>query len=50
MLYVVMYAWSTIGIVGSWETTRAGSIWPSLVTATVGNLVLVDLLLRKRFG
>jgi len=45
ILYVVVYAWLTIGIVGGWAAARTGSIWPSLVTATVGNLVLVGLLL-----
>lgn len=45
ILYVVVYAWLTIGIVGGWAAARTDSIWPSLVTATVGNLVLVGLLL-----
>ena len=45
ILYVVVYAWLTIGIVGGWAAARTGSIWPSLVTATVGNLVLTGLLL-----
>jgi membrane protease YdiL (CAAX protease family) len=44
ILYVIVYAWLTIGIVGGWAAARTGSIWPSLVTATVGNLVMVGLL------
>ena len=44
ILYVIVYAWLTIGIVGGWAAARTGSIWPSLVTATVGNLVMVCLL------
>lgn len=39
--YVVGYSWVAIGIVGGWAAARTGSIWPSLVTATVVNLVLV---------
>jgi membrane protease YdiL (CAAX protease family) len=45
IVYVVVYAWLAIGIVGGWAAARTGSIWPSLVTATAGNLVLVGLLL-----
>ncbi len=44
ILYVVVYSALTIGIVGGWAAARTNSIWPSLVTAAVGNLTLVALL------
>jgi membrane protease YdiL (CAAX protease family) len=43
-LYVLIYTWSGIGIIGGWAAARTGSIWPSLVSATLCNLVLVALI------
>jgi membrane protease YdiL (CAAX protease family) len=44
VLYVVVYAGLSVGVVGGWAAARTNSIWPSLVTVTAGNLVLVTLL------
>ena len=44
VLYVVVYTWLAIGIIGGWAASRTGSIWPSLVSAAVCNLVLVALI------
>ncbi len=43
-LYAGVYTFITIGLVGGWAANRTNSIWPSLVSATVCNLVLVALL------
>jgi membrane protease YdiL (CAAX protease family) len=43
MLYVLVYTWLAIGIIGGWAASRTGSIWPSLISATICNLVLVVL-------
>jgi len=45
-LYVVVYSWLAIGVVGGWAAARTGSIWPSLISATVCNLLLTALVLR----
>jgi membrane protease YdiL (CAAX protease family) len=44
-LYVLVYTWLAIGLIGGWAASRTGSIWPSLISATVCNLVLVALIL-----
>lgn len=44
VLYVLVYTWLAIGVIGGWAAQRTSSIWPSLLAATVGNLVLVALL------
>jgi membrane protease YdiL (CAAX protease family) len=44
VLYVLVYTWLAIGLIGGWAASRTGSIWPSLVSATVCNLVLVVLI------
>jgi membrane protease YdiL (CAAX protease family) len=44
-LYVLIYTWLAIGVLGGWAASRTGSIWPSLVSATLGNLVLVAMIL-----
>jgi membrane protease YdiL (CAAX protease family) len=44
VLYVLVYTWLAIGIIGGWAASRTGSIWPSLISATVGNLVFVALI------
>ncbi len=43
VLYVLVYTWLAIGIIGGWAASRTGSIWPSLISAAVCNLVLVAL-------
>lgn len=45
MLYILIYTWLGIGILGGWAASRAGSIWPSLISATLCNLVLVAIIL-----
>jgi membrane protease YdiL (CAAX protease family) len=44
VLYVLVYTWLAIGIIGGWAAARTGSIWPSLISATVCNFVLVALI------
>ena len=44
VLYVLVYTWLAIGIIGGWAASRTGSIWPSLISAAVCNLVLVALI------
>jgi membrane protease YdiL (CAAX protease family) len=44
VLYVLVYTWLAIGIIGGWAAARTGSIWPSLISAAVCNLVLVALI------
>jgi membrane protease YdiL (CAAX protease family) len=43
-VYVLVYAWLGSGLVGGWAASRTGSLWPSLISATVCNLVLVALI------
>jgi membrane protease YdiL (CAAX protease family) len=40
LLYAVFYSWLAIGVVGGWAANRTGSIWPSLISATLCNLIL----------
>jgi membrane protease YdiL (CAAX protease family) len=40
-LYASIYTWLAIGLVGGWAASRTGSIWPSLISATLCNLILV---------
>jgi membrane protease YdiL (CAAX protease family) len=40
ILWVVIYSWLTIGVVGGWAAERTGSIWPSLTAAVLTNLIL----------
>jgi membrane protease YdiL (CAAX protease family) len=44
-VYAVVYAWLGIGIVGGWAAARTGTIWPSLLAATLCNLILTLLVL-----
>jgi membrane protease YdiL (CAAX protease family) len=44
ILYLLVYTWLAIGLIGGWAASRTGSIWPSLISATVCNLVLVALI------
>jgi membrane protease YdiL (CAAX protease family) len=42
-LYVTVYTFVAIGLVGGWAASRTDSLWPSLISAAVCNLVLVAL-------
>jgi membrane protease YdiL (CAAX protease family) len=44
VVYILFYTWLGIGMVGGWAASRTGSIWPSLISAALCNLVLVILL------
>ncbi len=39
--YIAAYSWLAVGVVGGWAAARTESIWPSLVSATIWNLILV---------
>ena len=45
-LYALVYTWLAIGLIGGWAASRTRSIWPSLASATLCNLVLVALVWR----
>jgi len=40
LLYAIIYSWLAIGLIGSWAASRTRSIWPSLISATICNLVM----------
>jgi len=42
-LYALVYTFLGVGLIGGWAAARTRSIWPSLFSATVGNLVFVAL-------
>ncbi len=44
VLYAAVYVWLAIGMIGGWAASRTGSIWPSLISATLCNLILVALI------
>jgi len=44
IIYTVIYSGVAIGIVGGWTTKCTNSIWPSLVSASIVNLITVLLL------
>lgn len=41
IIYTIIYAGVSIGIVGGWTTKCTNSIWPSLVSASILNLIAV---------
>lgn len=43
-LYIVIYSWFAIGVIGGWSAWRTGSIFPSLATAAIMNLILTIML------
>ena len=43
MLYGVVYSFLAIGLIGGWAAAKTQSIWPSLVSATVYNVIMVAL-------
>ncbi|MEN4011412.1 MAG: CPBP family intramembrane glutamic endopeptidase [Chloroflexota bacterium] len=44
VLYVIVYSWLAIGVIGGWSAWRTNSIWPGLASATLMNLILTMLL------
>lgn len=40
ILYAVIYSWLAIGWMGGWVASRTQSIWPSLASATIYNLLM----------
>ena len=38
-VYLVVYSFLSVGVIGGWAAWRTGSIWPSLIAATLGNLL-----------
>ena len=45
ILYAVVYSWLAIGMIGGWAASRTQSIWPSLASATIYNLVMCILVI-----
>ena len=43
VVWIVVYSWLAVGVVGGWAAARTRSIWPSLIAATLTNLVLTAL-------
>jgi membrane protease YdiL (CAAX protease family) len=43
ILYVVIYSWLATGLIGGWVASRTQTIWPSLVSATIYNLIMAIL-------
>lgn len=41
ILYAVVYSWLVIGLIGGWVANRTQVIWPSLLSATIYNLLMV---------
>lgn len=44
VLWIIIYAWLGVGVIGGWAAERTGSIWPSLASAVLMNVVLVAVL------
>ncbi len=42
-VYTIAYSWLAVGMVGGWAAARTRSIWPSLVSATFWNAIMVAL-------
>jgi membrane protease YdiL (CAAX protease family) len=40
VLYAVIYSWLAIGLIGGWAASRTQSIWPSLASAIIYNLIM----------
>ena len=47
ILYALFYAWLAIGLIGGWVAYRTQSIWPSLTSATICNLIMVIFITRS---
>lgn len=46
VIWITVYSWLAVGAVGGWFATQTKSIWPSLISATLTNLILTALVLR----
>ncbi|MCL4562127.1 MAG: CPBP family intramembrane metalloprotease [Chloroflexi bacterium] len=46
VIYVVLYSFLGVGLVGGWAAERTQSIWPSLVSATIWNAIITAWVLR----
>ncbi len=44
VLYVLVYSFLAVGVIGGWAASRTNSIWPSLFSVTVSNFVFVALI------
>lgn len=40
VVWILVYSFLAVGVVGGWAAARSGSIWPSLIAATLTNLIL----------
>ena len=45
-VYTVAYSWLAVGVIGGWAAARTQSIWPSLASATLWNMVMIAWILR----
>lgn len=41
IVYAIVYSWLAVGVIGGWAARRTNSIWPSLVSATIWNALLI---------
>ena len=39
--YTVVYSWLAVGVIGGWAAARTQSIWPSLISATMWNAIMI---------
>lgn len=39
IIYLLVYSWLAVGVVNGWAATRTRSIWPGLITSTLGILL-----------
>lgn len=44
VLYVFVYSFLAVGVIGGWAASRTNSIWPSLFSVTVSNFLFVVLM------
>jgi len=45
ILYALVYTFLGIGLIGGWAASRTDSFWPSLISATMCNLILVAVII-----
>ncbi len=41
VVYAVIYSWLAVGVIGGWAAARTQSIWPSLASATLWNVIMI---------
>lgn len=41
VVFAVVYSWLGVGVVGGWAAARTQSIWPSLASATLWNMIMI---------